>query len=513
MIVSHASTPGNPGGEQGVIAPTAGSDAASHPAGPPGGYTGPTLPAHVGSPPAGHEAGADLESFLRGDPVDQTPNLDLVRLFHRANDGYCSLHREGGGKFDLYSLRGDQLRGAARVFGCAVRKHLDADSLFGVNSYFRAGWWDSPVFNCFDAVLRGKKHLRWLNACFADPDCHAANMDPADVVREVVRLEDAGAIPRASIVSLSGRGVWLFWLLRDPADPTLPQRAWREDVRRYDAVQSGIARRLAHFGSEAKDAARVTRVPGSLNTKSGRRVKYWVRRGAGQAPPTYTLADLTVAFPSRPAERTLGPRRGEGAVKPNPNKQRGYDAMRDFRLRQFDSLWAMRGGFREGTRALAALVYARTLSMHGYESEQLRNAVYALGAECRPPLPHAECDKAVVSVTAAFYPLRDRTISDWLDVTPDESAKLGGWPPASKHGLPDDDVRGGRGERARARARRKLIRDLVGGGPAPTVRAMANALSDHGHEASRGTVQNDYEALALGTGRRANRRRGDGRSA
>lgn len=445
----------------------------------------PDVPDPAGAP--------DVAAFLAGDHRDPAPDLSLVRLIHRADDGFASFHRSQRGEFtNLFSIPNTYIT----LLPKHVPPHLRREAFFSVNSFYRGGYTDSPVFAAFDSAYRECDGLKWLNACFADLDCYRLNLDPHDVVREVLRMEQDGLLPPVSIVAMSGRGVWVYWLLRDPADPSLPQRAWPEAIDQYRAVQDAIARLLGRFGAEANDPARVTRVPGSVHAGTGRRVKYLVRAtGEGGAPPTHALRDLTAIFqatPARPGRRA----RGKRPAKPNPKKRAGLIAMLDIRLRRFKALRATRGGFRKGTREWAAFIYAGILALKGYEGDRLRDAVYALGDDCIPPLPHSECDKAVASARKHNYPMKNQTISDRLGVTPEESREIGGWPPASRYGgeLPDEPA-AKRDEKTVAR--RKLIRHLTDAAGRQTIRRMVERLSERGHRASRGTVASDYEALSI----------------
>lgn len=436
----------------------------------------------------------ELAAFLRDGPTDSDPDVSLLRLIHRGDDGYVSFHREQDGRFtNLFSVQAAHAKGMFPK----LRKHLLRDAYFSINGFCRGGFGRSPVLAALDAAYRESDGLRWLNACFADLDCYRLRLDPHDVVLTVLRMEREGLLPPAIVIVLSGRGVWVLWLLRDPHDPALPQRAWPERVDLYRDVQDAIARLLAELGSEAKDPARVTRVPGSVHSGAGRRVKYWARGRDATGVPYYTLGELAAFFKATPGRRR-GRVRGPGPAGRNPKKRAGFLAMRANRKRQFDTLRKLRGGFRKGHRMHAALVYAHILSLHGRPDAAIRDAVYALGAECLPPLKHSECDKAVRGAHA--YTLSDRRISDWLGVTPAESGKLNGWPPASVYGAPGaDEPRATRSERTAAR--RRLLRDLIGNGRPPTVRATAALLREHGHRASVGTVQADYDALGVTSGR------------
>lgn len=432
----------------------------------------------------------ELAAFLAEKPASPAPDSSLIRLLQRADDAYASFHFMQGNEFkNLASVPTDEIVGHSP----ALYPYLQNDSYFSINSFFRGGWpMMSEYLKGSYAAHRDMDDLRWLNACFLDLDCYRLGRKPKSVVLEILRMETEGLIPPVSIFALSGRGVWLFWILRDPEDSTKPQRAWPEKVRFYVAIQNAIHRVLSRLVADAHDAARITRVPGSVNGKSGRVVKWWVRPGGDHAPFSYTLDELASVFhPKQPRVRSIGPQGGKG--KRIPKRRRGRIAMRRNRRRQFFALWRMRNGFHEGCRNYAALIYASILYLYCAKGKALRDKLYQFGDSCKGPLSHNECDKALAG---GEYKFTDQKIANWLEITPEESAKLTGWPAAIRFG-PGQPVKAKPSRCDRAAARRKLIVDLIGTGPVPSIRTMISLLKQNGHQASEGTVHNDYSQLGL----------------
>ena len=73
-------------------------------------------------------------------------------------------------------------------------------------------------------------------------------------------------LPAPTFIVSSGRGGYFSWLYPQPLD--------RELLPKWEAVENVLVELLAPFGadSQARDAARVLRVIGSVNLKSGERV-------------------------------------------------------------------------------------------------------------------------------------------------------------------------------------------------------------------------------------------------
>jgi hypothetical protein len=225
-------------------------------------------------------------------------------------------------------------------------------------------------------------------------------------------------------------------LLCDPKAPEQAQCAFPEKIDLYCKVQRVISERLAAIGADpaGRDAARLIRVPGSLHTGSERYVQ-WLIQCDSAGGFIYTLQHLACFFGV--PERELH-KRSKSAFdrQRNPNKANGWKALNDYRLRDFETLRSLRGGgFDEGHRNSAALVWAWLLRHSGATRDETERAVVELGRESRPPLSYAQCKGAVKSVFDRKIRFSERTIADRLDITPAESAVLQRYPPATRFHL------------------------------------------------------------------------------
>ncbi len=268
-------------------------------------------------------------------------------------------------------------------------------------------------------------NLRYLCACYVDIDYYKLCTDFGTTLGAVVNLQDSSAIPPASIIVRSGRGLWLLWLLGDPKDIERPQWAWPEKVELYCRIQRAIGERLAHMGADlgARDPARHIRVPGSLHSGGEQFVQWWIQ-GADRRGYMYTLSDLARLFGVQ--QRKLTQRIRRAFVESNPRKRRGWQALAARRLRDFECLRAMRGGgFDEGCRNYAALVYAWLLRCNGSKRDEAERQVRRMGSECRGPLSAGAVRRAVKTAYGkTIRKVRDQKLSDWLHISPDESCRL-----------------------------------------------------------------------------------------
>lgn len=120
--------------------------------------------------------------------------------------------------------------------------------------------------NTFYRNKRTVDCLKRLNALYVDIDCYKLGLDKQNVL---ARLEDdyfEKIVPYPTFVIDSGRGVYLIWKLQNEDRNALP---------RWIRVQNYLTGKLKRFGADpaCKDAARILRVPFSVNTNSDTRVE------------------------------------------------------------------------------------------------------------------------------------------------------------------------------------------------------------------------------------------------
>jgi hypothetical protein len=384
------------------------------------------------------DAAADLDGT--------TPALDVASILaiHRDPGGYVGFVRKpdpaAPPKLDrngrpytwenLFSIRVDELRS---MFP-AIAQWLTHDSYMTVHAYHRAAPYPNRQTGLPD-VWRKEKHLRSLTACYADLDCGRPESDEpgADLSwrqaqHEAELLADTGVIPMPSIMARSGRGVYLFWLLRDARDPDKLPHAWPEKIELYKACNRSLNERLrAHrlpADKAAIDAARVLRVPGSIHRKAVVRVRYVIQLDDNARGFVYTLPEMAtfLGLPAldgdlpdktrklaRPAQyrkvKTPGaaPLRSHGTIKVNA-----------LRAQDLLTLQAHKGGFVKrntkhgdgstspGRRFILTL-YANFLRGSGADQDAARDAVRSMAANMAPPWPDEPGDPTPDALAVAEY--------------------------------------------------------------------------------------------------------------
>jgi hypothetical protein len=166
--------------------------------------------------------------------------------------------------------------------------------------------------NRFYGPRRRVANLAQLDALFADLDFYKiaelVGIDPARVVDMALWALVRAGIPTANFALSTGRGLALIWLHSPVPRQALPR--WRRCQQRIHDV-------LVPLGADpmATDAARVLRLVGSVNSKSGCFVKpLW------PVLPTYEfdyLADRILPF----TRAEIAARRAEEAAREAPRTQ------------------------------------------------------------------------------------------------------------------------------------------------------------------------------------------------
>jgi hypothetical protein len=459
------------------------------------------------------------------------PDMKPILLLHRRHDGYVSFHRKDdeGNHEDLFSVPARTLDG---IFP-QLSPLLEKDSFFSVNGFYQGGYGDarhSPGDLHVDEkgrrvplprAYRKSRGIRWLTCCFADLDYHNLGIDFPSAFANVIRAQDAGTIPPASLVTRSGRGMWLFWFLVGD-DGKQPVRAWDEKVRLWCNLQRVLGERLADIGSDAaaRDVSRITRIAGSVNSKSETRVAYWVQANQLGNKYNYELDSLVdflgVELPKR------NPRIEKAR---NYLSERGRAGQRGRWLKarkQFEQLWESRRTFSVGTRNNAVFVYASILrSLQGDAKipestvrEEIERLVDSFSQD-GPPFTRDDMESALrgspgFGRKGRFGGTRNQYISDMLKITPDEANFLETWTaastflPTSPDSLEEQDLT--RDEKASRRQR--LLKEWIETiGFVPTGDEMISFLEERGLPAVRNTVLRDLKSLGIANPRSRKRRR------
>jgi len=455
-----------------------------------------------------------LADYLLPDfETPKAPDPKPILALHRGHDGYVTFHRKDptGDFVNLFSVPGAELDAYFPEFIA----ELESDSYYSVNAFYRGGYGKNKHHDTLSRPKRSKDSLRWLTACFADLDVYHGNLSAGQVIGTIIDYQDQGILPAASMIVRSGRGVWIFWILSNTVDQYPiggPVRAWAETVTVYEQIQRELGERLATLESdaEARDVARITRVPGSINGKVGRRVGYWIQTDSNGKGYAYSLANLCKLLNVTPRKLSKYTRADCDPAK-REKGLKGFRARATKNIRQFETLRAIRGGFRQGHRARAVWLWGSFLKQSGHDMtlDEIRVEMQSLADECLDetgatpdPLPASEVRDQWRGI-ADVSNIRNQTIADRLEITPAESELLESWPAATKfQTVKTPEIRASRAEKTELR--REFIANHVkrNGNKLPTLDTMKKVLNANGMPASLRTISNDYDSLGLKNPRR-----------
>lgn len=440
--------------------------------------------------------------------------FDGLELLHRHAAGdeasYITFHQISGGRLiNLCAM----LRGELRTMPLlpVVMDHLSHNGYASINPMFRTGREFETVrgqrirrraLPDMRPPYRSSAGARYLNACFCDIDAHGTLTDAA-IFAACIELQRDRVIPFPSLFKLSGRGCWLFWLLRGETGelcdglPVAP-RAWPESCDLHRRIETAIVNRpeLRKLGADpgATDIARIARVAGSINTKADAPVLD-LRQLVNGHMPFYTLRELADCFDAQPPpviRRALrwAPRSVDRDR--DPVKQAAARQLWQHRLADLEALRSMRGGgFDAGCRSRACYLYAVVLARCGRSESEIHR--FILDVADASNLEHRDAEKSIASAARCTrWNLTHRKFADWLSITAPEADRLRVLP--AQGAAP-------RVRRPRTTAaRRAALRRLLDRDASMPVRKLAADLG-----CSIGTVTADLDAL--GIDRRRGRRR------
>ena len=157
------------------------------------------------------------------------------------------------------------------------------------------GWADSYLSQNGFAGKRGIESVSAITSCFADLDTYnIPGLDGLSSDDLLDRMQAAHPwLPLPTVTIESGRGFYASWVLRSPLT--------HSQLARWQSVQNALITALSLVGADpnAKDAARVFRVVGSVNSKTGVAV---TARQTGECIAFEQLERLilTHALPAKP---------------------------------------------------------------------------------------------------------------------------------------------------------------------------------------------------------------------
>lgn len=448
-------------------------------------------------------------AFTRPDGPDVSP----LEIIHRGHNKFVPVYVTVDGEFR--PLAAFPAWSLTEIAG-KLNAELCVDAYAAVNGFYSHPWNESRQ-KADSAVLlnaqRKKRDLQYINAVFVDLDCYRRNITPGMAIGALIDAQDSKLVPSISLITRSGRGVWAFWLVRDarPAHEHRGLRSSRLAIPWAESIQRELQHRFEHLGADPQsvDLCRVTRIPGSINSKSDSRVEHWIRRDVHGQVASYTLEELSqwlgvekpVYLPSDTSGKLLA-----NGLDPREMCLRRW-AIETERMRK---LIQHRGTIKEGHRGAAVYLYSTFLKRSGLKGTEFRTQVEGIWPHLQNCSGTRPLDLDGKTVTRSREYTRRQfenqlntqsdaipshhQISQLLEITADE-ADLTGWPARTtepKLGRQQQQTR-----------RRAIISELTQLGPIPSLRNLVAIIqtTDPLLRCSTRAIRADLRAMGLRTGR------------
>ena len=115
--------------------------------------------------------------------------------------------------------------------------------------------------NTFWKTYRRIEYLKELTTIYVDIDYYNTNFSKETVLHNLAQLVEEKKLPQPSITIDSGRGLYVIWKIEQVPSQALPL---------WQTVENHFVDLLSKYGADplAKDACRVLRVPGTVNSKN-----------------------------------------------------------------------------------------------------------------------------------------------------------------------------------------------------------------------------------------------------
>jgi len=333
-----------------------------------------------------------------------------MKFLHWGGTSVVTLHRKLHEKWQ--NLGGIQLHEVHEHLP-RIADYLRFDSYFSINSTgLGHGAIKKSERTGLPLCSRARGRLRWLNALYVDFDfAHDDNRrENHSFLEDLQKARKKIGLPIPGLIAFSGRGLWALWRLASSSDRCTPVPAFPEKIELHRRVSQALAQRFKDLAADTSstDAARVMRVPDTVNTKASpscSRVQF------------YRISDELHTLPEMADLLGVATRKVKLAVLPGPRtkddaKVRAGLARWAKPLHGFLALWKLRGHFEKGVRRNAVLVYALLMRRNHASDKDVLEACKKLAASCRPQLGETDIRDCMSSSAKAARAGFERSISN-----------------------------------------------------------------------------------------------------
>ena len=325
-----------------------------------------------------------------------------ISILHEGDDGYIAVAAKKEKEYVQYHYKVEDLQDH---IGKAIS--LDANIYLTPNSFF--------------IPKRKIENIRKLKALYIDIDYYnIENLKGFDHERVLAILENdyfGQDVPEPSFAIFTGRGLAVYWLIEPVPIKVLPL---------WNAVQKYFLDKLKHMGADSKsiDSARIMRLAGSINDKTGERVKLYMY----DENLIYTLRDIQndylphlTPYVKNPAHRV------KGKKSKIVNLYTLY-SLHYARINDILKLQEIRDGYcrnndgvlqEKGQREFMCFLYRYWYCCYCNDTKQALQNTLEFNQGFKKPLTNKDVENITVQAEKAY--------EDWLLDSPNGIYKRGGY--------------------------------------------------------------------------------------
>ncbi|MDY3361208.1 MAG: DNA-binding response regulator [Clostridium celatum] len=291
--------------------------------------------------------------------------------------------------------------------------------------------------NTFYKPYRQVNNIRQFRALFMDLDC--GDGDKLFAAYSIFELAENGEIPRPTMIVDSGRGIHLYWRIKNAPYGAL--NTWQE-------LQDFFYIKLKELGADRKstDAARVLRLPSSINSRNGEKCRVLWQDNEEE----YSMCDLRDQYLKFKHNKTISKAKKSNSKIINNLFFNSY-SLHMARAEDLKTLVKLRNGYMDNCRNMALHCYAYWEGIYIRDNDELRSIVESFNNSFKTPLKQAEVNAVLRCIPKAIdkfldyeqgirtglnkrvtkgmrdkggYWYKNETLIERLEITADEQRKL-----------------------------------------------------------------------------------------
>lgn len=235
---------------------------------------------------------------------------------------------------------------------------------------------------------RGITNIRQFRALYIDLD--GIDGDKHYVAYKIFELAEDGNIPKPTMIVDSGRGLHLYWRIKNA--PYAALHTWQE-------LEDMLYYRLKEYGADIKatDGARVLRLPGTINSKNNEECRVIYQDDELE----YSMYDLRERYLNYKHKKQI-----KDAIKVNKNviTNSFYNSysLHITRAEDIETLCKLRGYEVEGHRNMILHCYAYWIGIYERNDKSLADKVYGINNSFKEPIKESEVNAVLRCIPKAI---------------------------------------------------------------------------------------------------------------